>query len=72
MEAVCAQSGSTASSLCCGSTLPFLPAAKKGPTPTLNALPYISSMNAMPDEIFMRGLSKGLFRVAACLEVRTD
>lgn len=54
--AACACSESAFSSVCCGSALPFLPAAEKdtvnkGPAPTLNALPCVSSVSALPDEI---------------------
>lgn len=38
---------------------------QQGPTPTLNALPYISSMSALPDEIWRRGLSQ-----MVCLEMQ--
>lgn len=31
------------------------------PTPTLNSLPYISSMSALPDEIWRRGLSQMVY-----------
>lgn len=45
--------------------------SQQGPTPAFNALPYVSSVNALPDEIW-RTLSNGLFRDATCLEARTD
>lgn len=53
MEAVHARSGAASSSVCCGSALPFLPAAgkdtlKQGPTLLSNTFACVSSINASP------------------------